>query len=132
MSDSGRMPAHIARRRAVALAGHQGDEPAVRAGLTDEDATVRATALGALVRLECISEAEIKTCAADADPIVRRRAAEVAPAVAPASAHRVLRALLADRDATVIEVAAWAAGEVAEPDATTVRVLCALATTHDD
>jgi len=45
----------IARRRAVALAGHQGDEAAARAGLDDDAAIVRATALGALARLGALS-----------------------------------------------------------------------------
>jgi HEAT repeat protein len=132
MSESGRLPARTARRRAVALAGHQGDEAAARAGVTDDDATVRATALGALARLGCLTEADVQASVEDRDPIVRRRAAEVTPGVAPAAAHRLLRVLLADDDATVVEVAAWAAGEVAEPDLATVTDLCTLATDHED
>ncbi|MEY2448897.1 MAG: hypothetical protein QOH79_2373, partial [Acidimicrobiaceae bacterium] len=70
---------------------------------------------------------------ADADAVVRGRVAEVAPgALAPAAAHTLLRALLLDRDPTVIEVAAWACGEVAEPDPVTVSELAALAVDHRD
>ena len=133
MSDSGRLPAHIARRRAVALAGHQGDEATARAGLHDDDATVRATALGALARLGVLTDDDLDAAIADNEPIVRRRVAEVAPAaVVPASAHPRLRTLLADRDPTVVEVAAWACGEVAAADPATVSDLCALATGHRD
>jgi HEAT repeat protein len=133
MSDSGRLPAHIARRQAVALAGHHGDEAAARAGLNDSDATVRATALGALARLGVLTQDDLTAALADNDPIVRRRVAEVAPAaVAPESAHPLLRTLLADRDATVVEVAAWASGEVTASDPATVADLCALATGHRD
>ncbi|MEY2424380.1 MAG: hypothetical protein QOI95_4447 [Acidimicrobiaceae bacterium] len=133
MSDPGRLPAHIARRRAVALAGHQGDEAAARSGLHDEDATVRATALGALARLGALTEADLTVALGDADGVVRGRVAEVAPAAVPApSAHALLRTLLTDRDFTVVEVAAWACGEVAIADPATVADLCALATGHGD
>jgi HEAT repeat protein len=133
MSDSGRMPAHIARRRAIALAGHQGDEDAARAGLVDDDAAVRATALGALARLGVLTEAELIAARMDADAVVRGRAAEVAPtALEPDAAHALLRALLTDRDPTVVEVAAWACGEVTIADPATVVALCGLATDHGD
>jgi HEAT repeat protein len=133
MSDSGRLPAHIARRQAVAMAGHQGDEGAARVGLTDDDATVRATALGALARLVVLTEDDLDAAIADNDPIVRRRVAEVAPsAVTAGAAHKLLRTLLSDRDPTVVEVAAWACGEVAAADPVTVSELCALAAGHRD
>jgi HEAT repeat protein len=133
MSDSGRLPAHIARRQAVALAGHQGDEAAARAGLNDNDATVRATALGALARLGVLTDDDLDTAVADNDAIVRGRVAEVVPgSVAPGSAHALLRTLLADRDPAVVEVAAWACGEVTVPDPATVSDLSALAIGHRD
>ena len=133
MSDSGRLPAHIARRQAVALAGHSGDEAAARTGLTDDDATVRATALGALARIGVLTDDDLDVAVADGDPIVRGRAAEVAPAaLPPATAHRLLRTLLTDRDAAVVEVAAWACGEVTSTEPATVADLCALATAHRD
>ena len=133
MADSGRLPAHIARRQRVALAGHQGDEAAARAGLNDDDATVRATALGALARLASLTGEDLQAGIADNDSIVRARVAEVAPgAVAPGSAHALLRTLLTDGDPTVVEVAAWACGEIATPDRATVSALCALATGHRD
>jgi HEAT repeat protein len=133
MSAPGRMPARVARRRAIALAGHQGDEATARSGLADDDAAVRATALGALTRLGALTIADLTTAVADRDAAVRARAAEVAPlALAPADAHPLLRGLLADRDATVVEVAAWACGEATDPDPATVAELSVLATGHRD
>lgn len=133
MSESGRLGGPIARRRAVALAGHQGDELRARAGLADDDATVRATALGALARLGILAEPDLQTAIDDPDPVVRARAAEVAPgALSTEGAHRLLRTLLDDRDASVVEVAAWACGEVTAPDTGTTAALCALATGHAD
>jgi HEAT repeat protein len=120
MSDAGRLPAHIARRQAIALAGHRGDETGARAGLHDEDATVRATALGALARLGALTDDDLS--AADAAPA----------ATAPASVHALLRTLLADSDPSVVEVAAWASGEVTVADPATVADLCGLATDHRD
>ena len=68
---------------------------------------MRAAALGALERLGVASDDDVAAALADADPVVRRRAATVAarhPGVD-------LLAALADPDATVTEVAAWACGE---------------------
>ena len=53
-------------------------------------------------------------------------------AMPPALAHRFLRTLLTDRDAAVVEVAAWACGEITDADPATVTDLCALATGHRD
>jgi HEAT repeat protein len=134
MSDRGRMPPHTARRRDVALAGHTGDETLARSGLSDDNASVRATALGALARLHALTDPDVDAAIADNDPIVRRRAAEVIAAerASAAPAGGWLRTLLADRDATVVEVAAWAAGELERHDAETVVALGALATEHRD
>ena len=68
---------------------------------------MRAAALGALERLGAASDADVAAALADGVPLVRRRAASVAarhPGVD-------LLAALADSDATVVEVAAWACGE---------------------
>jgi len=133
MSESGRLAGRIARRRAVAMAGHQGDERTARAALTDDDPSVRATALGALARLGALTAADLRAAVVDADPTVRGRVAEVTPAAVPAPVgHEVLRLLLDDRDASVVEVAAWACGEVATPEAATTSALCDLASAHAD
>jgi HEAT repeat protein len=120
-----------ARRRAVARAGHEGDEAVARAGLADADAEVRATALGALERLGALRGPDVASALADPDPRVRRRACE-------AAAHRAgddgvsLLPGLADADPTVVEVAAWASGERQPPEPGAVERLVALATGHDD
>ena len=119
------------RRRAVALAGHTGDEATARAALSDPDPGVRATALGALERLGALGDDELVAALADPHPTVRRRACEVA-AGRPGDEGPSLLTALADTDASVVEVAAWACGErePAEPGA--VAALAALTTGHDD
>jgi HEAT repeat protein len=123
----------------------------VRRALTDDpDARVRAAALGALVRAAPGDAAEAWPAAtADADPAVRRRAAELALVLARTAVATALVALLDDHDVTVVEAAAWALGEtsaegfgVADPshgwlsDAKTVRcvvdALARVAVEHRD
>jgi HEAT repeat protein len=133
MADSRPLPPAIARRREVALAGHQGDEARARAGLADDDPGVRATALGALTRIGVLTIDELRRASTDAAPAVRVRVAEVLPAVGdPTAAHGLLRALLADSEATVVEVAAWASGEITPSSTQIVADLSAIATEHDD
>lgn len=119
------------RRRAVVLAGHEGDEAAARAGLADVDAGVRAAAIGALQRLGSLTAEELETALADPDPQVRRRACE---AVAPRPGDRPpsLIGALTDPDPSVIEVAAWASGEREPAETGVVEALAGLATEHDD
>lgn len=124
------------RRRDAALAGHRGDVDAARTATLDDDATVRATALGALTRCGALTAGDLETAMADPSPIVRRRAATEA---ATAAGHPVLSSiaismvpLLADDDDSVVEVAAWACGEQVPPDPATVPVLVSLVRDHDD
>lgn len=120
-----------ARRRAVVLAGHAGDEAAARTGLADPDPSVRAAALGALERLGRLSPAELGVGLEDPDPAVRRRACEAAARV-PGDRPPSLRPALADEDPTVVEVAAWACGEREPAEPGIVGVLAALATDDHD
>jgi len=129
----------VARRRDAALAGHSGDENTARSFLSDEDANVRATALGALNRLGALTQDELIRATNDDDPIMRRRActestswngsvgepttSEVADAIA---------ALLSDSDDSVVEIAAWASGERPPASKSTIERLCEIATSHDD
>ena len=95
------------RRRLAVLAGHRGDEDAARLALTDDDPTVRASAVGALERLGGLDDALLARLLDDPEPTVRRRAAEVAahhPAVSLAPA-------LDDPDPRVVEMAAFSCGE---------------------
>jgi HEAT repeat protein len=119
------------RRREVALAGHQGDAGTARAALADGDPGVRATALGALERIGSLTAADLEVALADPEPMVRRRACE-AVARLPGDAPPSLRGILADSDATVVEVGAWASGEREPAEAGVVAVLCDLATGHGD
>ena len=94
-------------RRAVAVAGHTGDVTTALAGLGSPDASVRATALGALERLGMLDDEVLGTALGDPDVRVRRRAAEIA------ATHPSVDLLpaLHDADDRVVEVAAWACGE---------------------
>jgi len=120
-----------ARRRAVVLAGHDGDEATARAGLTDEDPRVRAAAIGALERLGVLSGDDLAAALADPDPQVQRRACE-ATAHVPGDQPPSLRPLLLSDDSTVAEVAAWASGERVPPEPGAVEDLMALAADHPD
>lgn len=119
----------VARAAALAALGHRGDltpDDVARlrdAAADDADARVRAAALGALVR-GAPDEARPIWVAALADPevAVRRRAVELAPAVArvsgPASGPEdvvaELLTRLRDPDTMVVEAAAWALGELTD------------------
>ncbi|MEX2292347.1 MAG: HEAT repeat domain-containing protein [Acidimicrobiales bacterium] len=119
------------RRRAVALAGHQGDAVRARSGLSDPGPTVRATAIGALERLEQLTAADLETALADHSPVVQRRACEAAAGI-PGDGPPSLLEALASADDTVAEVAAWASGERQPPEAGAVAALARLAVDHAD
>jgi HEAT repeat protein len=116
------------RRRAVAVAGHTGDVETARQALHDPASSVRATAFGALDRLGALTRDDWSAAAADADPDVRRRAAELAarPSGPP------LGDLLVDPEASVVEVAAWACGEQGHVTEPVLQRLVELAEGHDD
>ena len=110
-----------------------------RAGLellaaTDPDARVRSVALGALVHAgpRRTTARVWRLAAADPDAAVRRRVAELAPALGNAASSRALLALLADAEPLVAEAAAFALGEHAPASAQAVAALGRAATTHDD
>lgn len=116
-----------------------GDDLAlVRAATHDESPTVRAVAVAALVRAAPVRVAGPAWRAAASDPTapVRRRAAELAPALRARrrrpdpAAEAVLVALLRDGDVTVVEAAAWALGE--QGPATSSAAVAALATVAVD
>jgi HEAT repeat protein len=107
-----------------------------RAQVDDPDARVRAAALGALVRASP-GDAFLTWPDATVDPdaAVRRRAAEVAPALVSAGdVVSPLVTLLGDRDVTVVEAAAWALGELGDRavDGHAVDALVATARAHRD
>jgi HEAT repeat protein len=110
-------------RREVAVAGHTGEVTVARRGLDHPDPAVRATALGALERLEQLDDDQLTTAFADPEPAVRRRAASIA------ARHRSvdLTPLLADPEPSVVEMAAWACGEHERADDGVLDTLIALA-----
>ncbi len=117
----------LSRRDAV-IAGHTGDEATARAALQDDDPSVRASALGALHRMEALADDELRDALRDPAPKVRIRAAALTvgrPTVSPAP-------LLEDPSDDVLETAAWACGERETEDLDTVSRLSELATGHSN
>ncbi len=105
--------------RELAMAGHTRATPPRPAALADPDPVARELALGALDRHRHPHPDELQTALADPAVAVRRRAVQLA-AARPGTD---LLLSLADPDPTVVEVAAWAAGEHDQvPDAVLHRV----------
>lgn len=115
------------RRRRAALAGHQGNARAALAFVHDTDAPTRAAALTALERLSALDEATLRAALGDVDSGVRRRAAQLS------ARHPGIDLLgaLADADASVAEMAAWALGE-RDTVPESVAALATMATVHRD
>jgi HEAT repeat protein len=136
----------VSRAADLAALGHRGTlaaddrARAEQALQEDPDPRVRAAALGALLRAgrpDRALEAWARS-RHDPDPTVRRRCAELAPAL-PASPAVVsaLVALLDDDDVTVVEAAAWALGEIRDVDERgsehgTVAALARVVSEHPD
>lgn len=120
-----------ARRRAAGRAGHVGDEATARLLLTDPDAKVRATALGALHRLGALGVADLDVALADPSAAVRRRAVSIAATI-PGDQPPVLLGLLDDPDPVVAETAAWACGERQPPEPDAGTALARIATSHPE
>jgi HEAT repeat protein len=98
------------RWREVALAGHRADPATARGALADDDPVTRELALGALLRLGALTDADLDAALVDPSPSVRRRAATIAAQRPSVS----LLGALNDSDDTVVEAAAWACGEHVE------------------
>ncbi|MGE0877876.1 MAG: HEAT repeat domain-containing protein [Acidimicrobiia bacterium] len=115
-------------RREVALAGHTGDVEAAAAALDDPDPGVRVTALGALERLDRMTDTVLRRALNDDAATVRRRACELAAAYPDVD----IVASLADDDVTVAEMAAWSLGEQSPPREHAVEALCGVVRDHGD
>jgi HEAT repeat protein len=130
------------------LAGYHGNVAEARSFADDGDPAVRATALGALARLDALDDERwARSVTDDIDSGVRRRACELAGQWAaqraatgqttldPASVALrvgVLIDALADRDHVVTEAAAWALGEFGDDGAPAADPLGAIVTGHED
>lgn len=102
--------------------------------MNDPDPGVRCAALGALQRLEAITADDLAGGLADPHPAVRRRTLELVATLrgqGPAARVRIIP-LLDDPDETVVEVAAWAAGEREPAESGAVARLAVLAQEADD
>jgi len=116
------------RRRAVAVAGHTGDEQYARVALEDVHHDVRASALLALSRLGALTSDDLQRCLRDSAPSVRRRSCELA------ATHSVvdLTSSLIDADPSVVEAAAWACGEQRPQRPGVVAALASVASDNED
>ena len=114
-----------------------------KAAQDDPDERARAAAVGALVRVGGVRQAERawRRALTDDDPLVRRRVADLGPMLSARSGRQLTAALiplLADDDTTVVVAAAWAlgesrAGEGSEQDAAAaVAALATVTTDHAD
>ncbi|MGB8859341.1 MAG: HEAT repeat domain-containing protein [Ilumatobacteraceae bacterium] len=114
--------------RRLVIAGHDGDEQQARSGLSATDPTARQLSLGALARMGALTDDDVRSGITDPAATVRRRAAMLAarhPAVS-------VLALLRDTDPTVVDAAAWAAGEQETVDDDVLATLVDLATNAKD
>lgn len=114
-----------ARRLAAVVAGHQGEAATAERLLHDDDAGVRAAALGALARCGALQRDQINQALGDEAAKVRCRAAELAPPGVE------LVGLLSDADPSVVEAVAAALGE-RDRDPGPVAELCRVARSHDE
>ncbi len=118
----------MSRRRDVVVAGHRGDAATARRALGDPDPKVRASALGALERTGTLDDATLTGAFVDPEPVVRRRAAQLAAHHREASPAL----LLDDVDPSVVEMAAFACGEQEHAVPAVVTRLAELAVGHGD
>jgi HEAT repeat protein len=140
----------VVRAAELASLGHQHElapsdtERAEQALAHDPDPRVRAAAVGALVRAGRgdTPRRAFVVAIVDESPAVRRRGAELAPAIAAdgeladadAEVAGALVAAVDDRDVTVVEAAAWALGELGAlaVDAGAVEALARVVQKHRD
>lgn len=116
------------RWRDVVIAGHEGDEHAARQALNQADPVDRQLALGALARMNALTDEDLRRAFEDEVASVRHRA------VALAATHTEVSvlSLLHDPDSLVVEAAAWAAGEQEVVDDDVLRLLCELGAAATD
>jgi len=116
------------RRQAVVIAGHSGDRALVKMGLTDEQPSVRESALGALDRLGILTAPTLEVFTTDIDVRVRRRVAELGAKFLDFD----LLPLLSDDEPLVVEMAAWSCGEHEVVTQVVLDKLIELTTMHSE
>lgn len=131
----------VARAAELAALGHRGPldtraRTRLSAARDDPDPRVRAAALGAWVRAEPSgASGPVLDALRDPAAAVRRRGAELSPAISP-DVHlaRALVGALRDDDVTVVEAAAWALGELGDVAraADAIPALADVTLTHRD
>ena len=102
----------VERRRAAAVAGHQGDLAQARVHLDDGEPAVRASALRAVERAGGLDAHLLAAALEDPAPGVRMTALELAASRRDVPVDAAA-ARLDDPDQRVVEAAAWACGEKA-------------------
>ena len=114
--------------RDLVIAGHEGNEHLARAALHESNPVTRHLALGALSRMNALTDDDLRTAFGDDVASVRQRAVTLAAHHPKVSVGPLLR----DPDPTVIEAAAWAAGEQEVVDDDVLQLLCDLGANSDD
>jgi len=114
--------------RSLVIAGHEGNETVARAALREADPVSRQLALGALARMDALTDDDLRSAFTDHAGIVRSRAVSLAATHREVSVVTMLR----DPDPAVIEAAAWAAGEQEHVDDDVLMLLCALGNEAED
>ena len=116
------------RRRDLVIAGHEGNERSAREALTQADPIDRQLALGALARMEALTDDDLRRAFEDEIASVRQRAVTLAATHPDVS----VLSLLHDLDAAVVEAAAWAAGEQEAVNDDVILMLCELGAAAPD
>ena len=115
-------------RRAIVIAGHTGNSQLVQQSLAHEHGSIREAALGALARIDELTNEVLQTFVSDTDSQVRVRVAELAATLDTFD----LVPLLNDKDSQVVEMAAWACGEHESARVEVMNELIQLVLHHDD
>lgn len=108
--------------RDVVIAGHEANQQVARAALAETDPVARQLGLGALARMDALTDDDLRSAFDDADASVRHRAATLAATHLEVS----VLPLLGDEQTSVVEAAAWAAGEQETVDDDVLTMLCEL------